>query len=104
MVREKVLRAIKDAEKAASETISEAKKEAASIISQARLNASEIMNSELSKSELSNQNLINEARDSASSEAKLVSDDGDKVQKKLHDSGKKNRFKAEKIIIDAFKK
>ena len=76
MVREKVLRAIKDAEKTASETISNAKKEAASIVSQARQNASEILNTERSNSESSNQNLINKARESANSEAKLVSDDG----------------------------
>ena len=104
MVREKVLRAIKDAEKAASETLSNAKKEAASIVSQARQNASEILNTERSNSESSNQNLINKARESANSEAKLVSDDGNKAQQHLHESGKKNRAKAEKIVIKAFKK
>ena len=72
MVREKVLRAIKDAEKAASETISNAKKEATSIVSQARQHASEILNTERSNSESSNQNLINKARESANSEAKSL--------------------------------
>jgi vacuolar-type H+-ATPase subunit H len=104
MSRESVLRAIKNAEKTASETILNAKKEAASIISQARINASEIIDSELSKSESDNQNLINEARDNANSEAKLVTDDGDTAQQILHDSGKKNRARAKKIVIDAFKK
>ena len=104
MVREKVLRAIKDAEKAASKTLSNARKEAASIVSQARQNASEILNTERSNSDSSNQNLINKARESANSKAKLVSDDGHIAQQHLHESGKKNRAKAEKIVIDAFKK
>ncbi len=104
MVREKVLRAIKDAEKAASETLSNARKEAASIVSQARQNASEILNTERSNSESSNQNLINKAREGANSKAKLVSDDGHIAQQHLHESGKKNRAEAEKIVINAFKK
>tara|TARA_B100001094_G_scaffold331267_1_gene399003 strand:+ start:816 stop:1238 length:423 start_codon:yes stop_codon:yes gene_type:complete len=104
MVREKVLRAIKDAEKAASETLSDAKKEAASILSQARQGASEILNSERSNAESTNQKLVSNARESANSEAKLVSDGGNVAQQSVHDSGKKNRTKAEKIVIDAFKK
>ena len=103
MARKKVLRAIKDAEKAASETLSNAKKEAASIISQARQNASEILNSERSNSDSTNQNMLSKARESANSEATLVSDDGRLAEKNVHDSGKKNRAKAEKLVIDAFK-
>ena len=43
MARDNVLRAIKDAEIKATETLSEAKKEATTIISQARQKASEII-------------------------------------------------------------
>ena len=93
MAREDVLRAIKDAEIAATETLSTAKKEAAQIISQARQNASEILTSGKSSSESEAQNLISDARASAGSEANIVSKDGEVAQKNVHDSGKKNRKK-----------
>ena len=47
--------------------------------------------------------MISKARESANSKAKLVSDDGSLAQKNVHDSGKKNREKAKKLVIDAFK-
>jgi ATP synthase H subunit len=103
MTREDVLRSIKNAEIAATETLSNAKKEAASIISQARQNASEILTSGRSDSESNAQGLISKARESAGSEAEVVSNDGKVAQKSIHDSGIKNRQKAEKIVIDAFR-
>ena len=65
MAREDVLRAIKDAEIAATATLSDAKKEASQIVSQARQNASEILISGKSTSEFEAQNLISEAKASA---------------------------------------
>lgn len=103
MAREEVLRSIKDAEIAATETLSDAKKEATSIISQARQKASEILTSGRSESESNAQGLISKARESAGSEAEVVSNDGKVAQKSIHDSGIKNRQKAEKIVIDAFR-
>ncbi len=104
MAREEVLRAIKDAEIAAAETLSNAKKEAAQLISQARQNASEILTSGKSTSESEAQNLISEARASAGTKAEVVSKDGQTAQKNVHDSGKKNREKAAKLVIDSFRK
>jgi len=104
MAREDVLRAIKDAEIAATATLSDAKKEASQIVSQARQNASEILTSGKSTSESEAQNLISEARASAGTEAEVVSNDGQTAQKNVHDSGKKNRDKAVKLVIDSFRK
>jgi vacuolar-type H+-ATPase subunit H len=104
MAREDVLRAIKDAEIAATATLLDAKKEAAQIVSQARQNASEILTSGKSTSESEAQNLISEARASAGTEAEVVSTDGHAAQKSVHDSGKKNRDKAAKLVIDSFRK
>ena len=103
MAREDVLRAIKDAEIAATETLSNAKREASSIISQARQNASEIALSGRANSESDAQGMIAKARESAGSEADVVSSEGLKAQKNIHNSGIKNRQKAEKIVIDAFR-
>ena len=47
--------------------------------------------------------LISKARESAGSEADIVSNDGQIAQKSIHDSGKMNRVKAEKIVIDSFR-
>jgi len=55
MAREDVLRAIKNAEIAATENLSYAKKEASSIISQSRQNASEILVSGRSNSDSESQ-------------------------------------------------
>ena len=104
MTKEEVLRAIKDAEIAATETLSNAKKEASQIVSQARQNASEILSAGKSTSESEGQSLISEARASAGSEAEVVSNDGHAAQKNVHDSGKKNRDKAAKLVIDSFRK
>jgi vacuolar-type H+-ATPase subunit H len=103
MTRKDVLRTIRDAENAATETISNAKKEASSIISKARLNASEIVISGRSNSEAEALNLITSARADAGDEASIVSSAGDSATKNIHGSGKKNRSKATKIVIDAFK-
>ena len=103
MTREEVLRSIKDAEIAATETLLNAKKEATSIISQARQNASEIVTTGRTDSESDAQGLLSEARANAGSEADIVSNDGQIAQKSIHDSGKMNRVKAEKIVIDAFR-
>ena len=104
MAREDVLRAIKDAEIAATETLSNAKKEAAQIVSQARQNASVILTSGRTTSESEAQNLISDARASAGTEAEVVSNDGQVAQKNVHDSGKKNRDKAAELVIKSFRK
>ena len=104
MVRDNVLRAIRDAEIKATETLSEAKKEASMIISQARQKSSEIIIQEKSVSESNAQSLISETRDSAGSEAEKVSKDGHVAGEKVHNSGKKNRDKAVKLVIDYFRK
>ncbi len=103
MAREDILRAIKNAEIAATETLSDAKKEASSIISQSRQKASEIMASGRSNSESDAQDLISTARESAGSEADVVSSDGHVAEKSIHDSGNKNRKKAVKVVLDAFR-
>ena len=41
---------------------------------------------------------------SAGTEAEVVSNDGQAAQKNVHDSGKKNRDKAAKLVIDSFRK
>ncbi|MGY8692377.1 MAG: hypothetical protein ACKVHF_05355 [Candidatus Poseidoniales archaeon] len=104
MSRADVLRAIKDAEIAASESIKMANKEASSIISNARQNANEIINSGRANSELDSQGLISKARSEAGSKAEIVSTDGKLEQENIHKSGDKNRIKAVKIVIDAFSK
>ena len=104
MVRDNVLRAINDAEIKATETLSEAKKEASMIISQARQKSSEIIIQERSISETNAQHLISETRNSAGSEAEKVSKDGHAAGEKVHNSGKKNRDKAVKLVIDYFRK
>jgi vacuolar-type H+-ATPase subunit H len=48
--------------------------------------------------------LISETRDSAGSEAEKVSKDGHAAGEKVHNSGKKNRDKAVKLVIDYFRK
>lgn len=103
MAREDVLRAIKNAEIAATETLSDAKKEASSIISQSRQNASEILVSGRSNSDSESQGLISDARTIAGSEADTVSSDGHLAQKNIHKSGNKNRDKAVKVVLDAFR-
>jgi len=104
MAREEVLRAIRDAEIEATATLSDAKKEASQIVSQARQKASEIISQGKSTSESDAQNLISEVRLSAGSEAELVSKEGHTAEKNIHDSGKKNRDKAVKLVIDSFRK
>ena len=104
MARDNVLRAIRDAEIEATETLSEAKKEASMIISQARQKASEIIIEGKSISESDAQDLISETRQSAGSEAEMVAKDGHTAGQKLHNSGKKNRDKAVKLVVDYFRK
>lgn len=104
MARNNVLRAIRDAEIEATETLSEAKKEASMIISQARQKASEIIIEGKSISESDAQKLISETRQSAGSEAEMVAKDGYTAGQKLHNSGKKNQDKAVKLVVDYFRK
>ena len=104
MSRADVLRAIKDAEMEATEMLSEAKKEATMIISKARQKASEIVVEGKSISESDAQNLISETRKSAGSEAEMVSKEGQDAGEKVHNSGKKNRDKAVKLVVDYFRK
>ena len=104
MARDNVLRAIKNAEIEATETLSEAKKEAIAITSKARQKASEIVVEGKSISESEAQNLISETRQSAGSEAEMVAKDGHTAGQKLHNSGKKNRDKAVKLVVDYFRK
>ena len=80
-----------------------AKKEATSIISQARQHSSESVTTGRTDAESDAQGLLSEARANAGSEADIVSNDGQIAQKSIHDSGKMNRVKAEKIVIDAFR-
>lgn len=104
MARDNVLRAIKNAEIEATETLSEAKREAIAITSKARQKASEIVVEGKSISESEAQNLISETRKSAGSEAEIVSKDGHDAGEKVHNSGKKNRDKAVKLVVDYFRK
>ena len=104
MARDNVLRAIRNAEIEATETLSEAKKEATMITSKARQKASEIVVEGKSISESDAQNLISDTRKSAGSEAEMVSKGGHEAGEKVHASGKKNRDKAVKLVVDYFRK
>lgn len=103
MGRETVLKAIRNAENKAKETITDAESQASEIITKARLAATEIIQSGRSDSESNSQDMISEARDIAEKEAMKVSKDGDSSINSIHKGSDGNREKAVKIVLDAFR-
>ena len=103
MGREEVLRAIRQAEREAKDTISKAEAEASGIVSKARLAATEIVQTGRSDSEANSQSLISNARSAAEGEAEKVSKEGDSAIGSIHDGGEGSRVDAVNAVLDAFK-
>ncbi|MBI88123.1 MAG: hypothetical protein CMB67_03745 [Euryarchaeota archaeon] len=103
MGRKEVLRAIRQAESDAKETIAKAEAQASEIISKARLTATEIIQAGRSESESNSQSLISEARNAAEGEAKKVSKEGDSAIGSIHDGGEGSRAEAVNAVLDAFR-
>ena len=98
-----VLRTIREAEDAASSTISKAESDSSSIIQKARLEATESVQNSRSDSESAAQKIVTDSRAAAEKEAPKVSKEGDASIAAIHSSGEKNRKKALKVILDAFR-
>ena len=103
MGKQEVLRAIREAETEAKETIANAESQASEIITKARLVATEIVQSGKSDSESSSQSVISDARSIAEGEAAKVIKEGDSVIGTIHDDGEGSRAAAVKAILDAFR-
>ena len=102
MVRDEVLRSIKEAEEKTSAKLEKARSDASNIISKARGKSAEAISSGLQDAETEAQSMIDESRAAANKEADSVSADGQTSLAAIHKQGKKNRSPAVDLVIDAF--
>ncbi|MBA41153.1 MAG: hypothetical protein CMB17_04655 [Euryarchaeota archaeon] len=103
MGRNDILRAIKEAEASAEQTILAAKEKASRILSDARSAASESVVAGRRETEASAQSNLQSAREAASGEAAKVKKSGESTLSDVHLSAESNRDTAISLVLDAIR-